>query len=134
MAAPDSKQILNELLSPLLQDFHEWFGKSVALLQDNQIDFLSTDQQANLLERVREAQMELQSAEQLYNFSDNSVGIDPKLVVKWHRLLMECGNVGRRFRQLRDTQSPAPSDANAGIAQPGNPAQHEGEGGASLNT
>ena len=112
MAEPDSKQLLNELLSPLLEDFHYWFGKSVRLLEDNRIEFLPPDRQATLLEKVRIAQSELQSAEQLYNLSDNRVGIDPKLIVKWHRLLMECGNVGRQYRQLQSVRSENSSSLN----------------------
>ncbi|MGK7909161.1 MAG: DUF2605 domain-containing protein [Synechococcus sp.] len=126
MAEPDSKQILKELLGPLLEDFHYWFGKSVTLLEDNQIDFLSRDQQADLLERVRVAQLELQSAEQLYNLSDNTVGIDPKLVVKWHRLLLECGNVGRRFRNLTAADPNPSRTRDVDGRQKGNPFLGEG--------
>ncbi len=105
MVAPDSKQLLQELLSPLLEDFHYWFGKSITLLEDNRIEFLSQSDQTDLLERVRTALAELQSAEQLYNLSDCSVGIDPKLVVQWHRLLLECGGVGQKFRRLKAEQA-----------------------------
>ncbi len=105
MAASDSKQLLQELLSPLLEDFHYWFGKSITLLESNRIEFLSQPEQDSLLTRVRAAQTELHSAEQLYNLSDNTVGIDPKLVVKWHRLLLECGGVGQQFRRLQADQA-----------------------------
>ena len=105
MPTPDSKQLLQELLTPLLEDFHYWFGKSITLLEDNRIEFLSQTEQADLLERVRAALRELQSAEQLYNLSDMSVGVDPKLVVKWHRLLLECGGVGQQFRRLQAQKS-----------------------------
>ena len=104
MSAPDSKQLLQELLSPLLEDFHYWFGKSITLLEDNRIEFLSQSEQNDLLERVRSALAELQSAEQLYKLSDRSVGIDPKLVVQWHRLLLECGGVGQQFRRMKAAQ------------------------------
>ena len=115
MATPDSKQLLQELLTPLLEDFHYWFGKSITLLEDNRIEFLSQTEQADLLERVRAALRELQSAEQLYNLSDMSVGVDPKLVVKWHRLLLECGGVGQQFRRLQaqESDSSTSSDVRA---------------------
>ena len=112
MATPDSRQLLQELLTPLLEDFRYWFGKSITLLEDNRIEFLSQVEQTDLLERVRAALGELQSAEQLYNLSDRSVGIDSKLVVKWHRLLLECGGVGQQYRRLQAQQSDASSAAN----------------------
>lgn len=113
MAEPDSKQLLQELLTPLLEDFHYWFEKSIKLLDSNRIEFLAPSDQKDLLARVRSAQAELNSAQQLYNLSDNTVGIDPKLVVQWHRLLMECGGVGQRFRQIQAEQSSAPNPADS---------------------
>ncbi|MGK7912880.1 MAG: DUF2605 domain-containing protein [Synechococcus sp.] len=114
--APDSKQLLKELLSPLLEDFHYWFGKSITLLEDNRIEFLTPSEQTELLERVKAALAELQSAEQLYSLSDYSVGIDPKLVVQWHRLLLECGGVGQQFRRLKAEQADSMSADNIPVS------------------
>jgi hypothetical protein len=53
------------------------------------------------LEQVRDAQAELQAAESLYRLSASEVGIDPKLMAKWHRLLMACADLGLKYRQHR---------------------------------
>ena len=110
MPTPRNPNLLQELLDPLVEDFAYWFDRSLKLLENNRIEFLSQDEQDDLRDRVRQASAELTSANQLYKLTGNEVGIDPNLVMKWHRLLVECGSVGRRFRQLQalklDSDSP----------------------------
>ncbi len=97
----NQSDLLKEILSPLLADFHYWFDRSQQLLEQESLSFMTTDEQNALLQRVTEAQAELNVAETLYKLSDNEVGIDPGLVSKWHGLLMECAEIGHRYRQLR---------------------------------
>ncbi|WP_017327865.1 DUF2605 family protein [Synechococcus sp. PCC 7336] len=106
MSGPNPQSLLKDLLDPLIDDFRYWFGRSATLLEGHRIDFMTSSEQSDLLQRILTAQAELQSAELLYNLSENEVGIDPQLVVKWHRLLLECGNVGRRYRQLHPRVEP----------------------------
>ncbi|MGQ9837351.1 MAG: DUF2605 domain-containing protein [Cyanobacteriota bacterium] len=93
-------ELLQEILGPLLEDYHYWFERSRRFLEEETLDFISPEEQQSILERVLAAQSELQAAEALYQLSDNEVGIDPQLMAKWHRLLMECAELGRRFRQI----------------------------------
>ena len=102
MTAPHHPNLLQEILDPLVEDFEYWFERSAVLLGNNRITFLKEADQAELLSRVEHAQAELQSAKQLYNLTSNTVGIDSSLVMKWHRLLVECGSVGSRFRRLNE--------------------------------
>ncbi|MEM6446866.1 MAG: DUF2605 domain-containing protein [Cyanobacteria bacterium J06642_2] len=110
--ASDISGLLKDILGPLLEDFKYWFARSVRLLEERQLDFLDPSDRQRLLAEVKQAQAELQSAELLYNLSDNKVGVDPLLVTKWHRLLMRCAEVGYRYRQL---------NPNADIARPDAP-------------
>ncbi|ABC98935.1 DNA-binding SARP family transcriptional activator [Thermostichus sp. MS-CIW-21] len=93
-------KLLREILGPLLEDYRYWFERSRRFLQEETLEFISPEAQQALLERVLAAQAELQAAEALYQLSDNEVGVDPALMAKWHRLLMECAELGRRFRQI----------------------------------
>ncbi|MEO0853020.1 MAG: DUF2605 domain-containing protein [Cyanobacteria bacterium J06648_11] len=113
MAMPDADagDLLKEILGPLLDDFKYWFARSVKLLERDDLEFIDSGDRTMLLEQVRQARSELQSAELLYNLSDNKVGVDPKLVAKWHRLLMRCAEVGYRYRQLHPNTDFSPSDS-----------------------
>ncbi len=93
-------ELLQEILGPLLEDYRYWFERSRRFLQEERLEFIGPEEQQSILERVLAAQSELQAAEALYQLSDNEVGIDPGLMAKWHRLLMECAELGRRFRQI----------------------------------
>jgi hypothetical protein len=94
-----SAELLPLVLEPLLEDFRYWFERSHHLLSNNRIHFLSEADQADLLHRIEEAQQAIAVSTTMFNLSDKKVGIDPQLVVNWHRLLMECQAVGMRYRQ-----------------------------------
>ncbi len=94
-----SAELLPQVLEPLLEDFRYWFERSQELLSNNRINFLSEADQADLLHRVEEAQKTLAVATTMFNLSDKKVGIDPMMVMDWHKLLMECQAVGMRYRQ-----------------------------------
>ncbi len=93
--------LLRQILSPLLEDYRYWFGRAHRLLSQERLSFLTPEEQAAFLERVEAAQAELGAAEALYNLSDQEVGVDPGLMAKWHHLLMECAELGRRFHTLQ---------------------------------
>jgi len=100
MFKPDipEPELLKAILEPLLEDFQYWFGRSRALLESERISFLSQDEQANLLDRVQNAQKQVGSAQSLFKATDGQVGIDPHAMVPWHQLLTECWQVSIRFR------------------------------------
>jgi hypothetical protein len=94
-------ELLRQILGPLLEDYRYWFERSQALLEGERLEFISIEQQAEVLSRVKQAQAEWQAAVALYQIADNEVGIDPGILAKWHRLLLECAELGRLFRENR---------------------------------
>jgi hypothetical protein len=103
---PDSN-FLKTLLQPLLEDFQHWFGRSQALLENNTITFLSPEQQAQLLERVKQAQQEVSTAQMLFQVTDGQVGVDTTVLFSWHQLVTECWQVGMKFRMENPQSVPS---------------------------
>jgi len=95
---PPEPELLKTLLQPLLEDFQYWFERSRSFLEDERISFLSHEQQAHLLERVKRAQQEVSSAEMLFKATGGQVGIDMAALMPWHQLVTECWKVAMRFR------------------------------------
>ncbi|WAL58325.1 DUF2605 domain-containing protein [Thermocoleostomius sinensis] len=91
-------ELLKSLLEPLLDDFLYWFERSRSLLEGNTLNFLSTEAQADLLQRVRQAQQEVETARMMLKVTDGQVGLDTAVLMPWHRLVTECWQVSMRFR------------------------------------
>ena len=89
---------LKTLLQPLLEDFQYWFGRSQRLLESHQIDFLSREQQTDLLARIRQAQREVSTTQLLFDAMGGQAGIETSVMVPWHQLVTECWQVGMKFR------------------------------------
>ncbi|HLP92211.1 MAG TPA: DUF2605 domain-containing protein [Nostocaceae cyanobacterium] len=98
LSSPD---LLKTVLEPLLEDFQFWFERSQKLLETERIQFMSEQEQADLLFRVRQAQAELNTAKMLFNATDGQVGLEMATLVPWHQLVTECWKVGMRFRQSK---------------------------------
>lgn len=94
-----STELLKTVLEPLLEDFEFWFERSRKLLETETIQFMSDQEQSDLLSRVKQAQKELSTAKLLFNATDAQVGIDMATMMPWHQLLTECWKVGMRFHQ-----------------------------------
>lgn len=92
-------ELLKEILEPLLDDFQYWFERSRSLLENERIAFLDAEQQAQLLQRVEQAQQEVNTARMLFQATGSQVGLDMATVMPWHKLLTECWQVAMRFRQ-----------------------------------
>ncbi|MBD2185273.1 DUF2605 domain-containing protein [Planktothrix sp. FACHB-1355] len=97
-------ELLKTLLQPLLEDFQYWFGRSRDLLETEEIAFLSREQQSDLLERVKNAQNEVSTVHMLYKATGGQAGVETATLMPWHRLLMECWQVGMRFRMEQSTK------------------------------
>lgn len=93
-----NSDFLKTLLQPLLEDFQYWFGRSRSLLENHTIDFLNREQQANLLERVKQAQQEVNTTQLMFQATDGQVGVDTSVLMPWHQLVTECWQVGMKFR------------------------------------
>ncbi|MBD0336565.1 MAG: DUF2605 domain-containing protein [Cyanobacteria bacterium Co-bin13] len=95
----DSAELLTAVLKPLLEDFQEWFQRSLDLLESKPISFLSPEQQTHLTHRVKTALAEAQTAQMLLQATDGQVGVEASQVLTWHSLVAECWAVARRLRQ-----------------------------------
>ncbi len=91
-------ELLKSILQPLLEDFKYWFGRSATLLETEEIAFLTTEEQSELLARVKQAQQEVSAASALFQATGGQVGIETAAMMPWHRLLAECWKVSSRFR------------------------------------
>lgn len=94
---PES-DLLKTILEPLLEDFQHWLGRSRLLLETEDISFMSTDEQADLLARIVTAQQEVGTAKMLFHATNGQVGIEPSVLAPWHHLVTECWQVAMRFR------------------------------------
>ena len=91
-------ELLKTVLKPLLQDFHYWFGRSLALLETERIDFLTSKEQLDLLERVTQAKQEVSVAQIMFEATGEQVGIEMAALMPWHQLVTECWKVAMRLR------------------------------------
>lgn len=91
-------ELLKALLEPLLEDFQHWFERSHTLLESQEIEFLGHEKQADLLERVKQAQQQVSTAQMLMRATDNQVGVETSVLMPWHQLVTECWQVAIRFR------------------------------------
>lgn len=91
-------EFLKSLLEPLLDDFTYWFDRSRSLLERHKIDFLDEVQQADLLQRVRQAYQEVETARMMLKVTDGKAGLDTAVLLPWHKLVTECWQVSMRFR------------------------------------
>lgn len=91
-------ELLKTVLQPLLEDFKYWFERSQTLLENESISFLGNQQQSELLERVKQAQQEVSTAQLMFQATGGQVGLNMSTLVPWHQLLTECWKVAMRFR------------------------------------
>jgi len=98
---PSERELLKTLLLPLLEDFHYWFARSLNLLENESITFLSETQQDDLLARIHQAHQEVTTAKMLFAATNGEVGIATATLIPWHRLLGECWQVSRQWRQIQ---------------------------------
>ena len=95
---PTEQELLKTILEPLLEDFQYWFSRSRHLLETERISFLSLQEQAELLERVKTNQQEVQTAKILFQATGKQAGIDTRALVPWHKLVAECWQVSMKWR------------------------------------
>lgn len=91
-------ELLKTVLKPLLQDFQYWFGRSLALLETERINFLTPLEQSDLLERVKQAKQEVSVAQIMFEATGEQVGIEMSALMPWHQLVTECWKVAMRSR------------------------------------
>ncbi len=99
-------ELLKTVLKPLLQDFQYWFGRSIALLETERIDFLTPIEQSNLLGRVKQAKQEVSVAQIMFDATGEQVGIEMAALMPWHQLVTECWKVTMRLRLQNSSLEP----------------------------
>jgi hypothetical protein len=100
---PPEHELLQTVLKPLLDDFQYWFERSRSLLETETLSFLSTQEQSDLLTRVKHAQQEVSTAQMLFRATDGQVGIEIATLKPWHQLVTECWQVAMRWRSQQGT-------------------------------
>jgi hypothetical protein len=98
---PDT-ELLKAVLEPLLDDFQYWFDYSYHLLENERMEFMSNQDQSELLSRIKQAQAELSTTKLLFKATDGQVGIDMAVLKPWHQLISECWRVGTQFRMSKE--------------------------------
>ncbi len=103
-------ELLKTVLKPLLQDFQYWFGRSLSLLETERIDFLTSQEQSDLLARVKQAKQEVSAAQIMFEATGEQVGIEMSALMPWHQLVTECWKVAMRLRlqssDLKESEKP----------------------------
>ena len=98
-----SSDLLKSVLEPLLEDFQYWFERYRQILENEKIQFMSDQEQLNLLKRVKNAQDQLNAFKMLFTATDQQVGIDMATVMPWHQLVTECWGVVMRLGQSKES-------------------------------
>jgi Protein of unknown function (DUF2605) len=94
--------LLKSVLEPLLEDFQYWFERYRQILENEKIQFMSEQEQFDLLQRVKYAHNELNTARMLFTVTEKQVGIDMATLMPWHQLVTECWGVGMRLGQSKE--------------------------------
>lgn len=96
---PEDADLLKAVLPPLLDDFQHWFGRTIEVLEANEVSFLSATEKANLIERVKDARKQVSASQALSAATDSQAGIDMPVIMTWHKLVQECWGVAIRLRK-----------------------------------
>ena len=102
---PSETEILQQVLAPLFDDFQYWFKRSSSLLESETMPFLTSEEQANLLKRIKTAQAEVQAASTLFHATEGKAGVETQVLMPWHRLVAECWAVARKWREIKQEPS-----------------------------
>jgi Protein of unknown function (DUF2605) len=97
-------ELLKVVLQPLLEDFLYWFDRTQSLLKNERLDFLSPNQQAELLQRIERTQREVGIAKSLLLATNGQAGVESAVLVPWHQLVLECWQIGMAYRKSREPQ------------------------------
>ena len=97
----NEQELLKKVLEPLLEDFQYWFSRARTLLENEKIEFFTPEEQADLLNRVKYSEQEVNTAQMLFKATDCQVGVDTKILLPWHQLVAECWQVSMRQRSMK---------------------------------
>lgn len=107
---PPENELLKTVLEPLLEDFQYWFTRSLNLLENEKITFLSEAHKADLFKRVRHALDEVNTTQMLFKATGGQVGIEMATLMPWHKLVTECWHVAMQWNNLKKLDKQIQSD------------------------
>ncbi len=99
---PTEKELLKQVLEPLLDDFLYWFERSLKLLEAERLPFYKEAEQTKLIKSVKLAQQEVLTAKALFHATGGEAGIDSKMLLPWHNLVAQCWDTARMWRQYKE--------------------------------
>jgi hypothetical protein len=86
---PDPAALLEEVLTPLLQDFDESFQRGLLLLDHCPDRVMVPERRLAFRERLEEAQAQLRAARALRAATPAPMALDMATISPWHELLVE---------------------------------------------
>lgn len=86
---PDPAALLEEVLTPLLQDFDESFQRGLQLLEHCPDRVMAPEHRLAFRERLEEAQAQLRAARALRAATPAPMALDMATISPWHELLVE---------------------------------------------
>jgi hypothetical protein len=86
---PDPAALLEEVLTPLLQDFEESFQRGLKLLEHCPDRVMPPERRTAFRERLEEAQAQLRAARALRAATPAPMALDMATITPWHELLVE---------------------------------------------
>ena len=102
---PSEKELLKQVLEPLLDDFIYWFSRSLSLLESEKMPFLAEDEQTALIAEIKSARDQVSTAKMLFKATEGEAGIDSKMLLPWHNLVARCWDIAKAWRQYREQNS-----------------------------
>lgn len=99
LPAPDSDQLLEELLESLLADFEYWFRRGLQLLELAPDALLPPSEQRRLATALTSALAELTAARALRRASPCPMALDMDAMVPWHQLMLRVWSLSSLLRQ-----------------------------------
>ena len=97
--APDSGQLLEELLNSLLADFEFWFRRGLQLLELAPDALLPPSEQRRLGTALTTGLAELAAARALRGASPCPMALDMDAMAPWHKLMLRVWSLSSLLRQ-----------------------------------
>jgi hypothetical protein len=95
---PDPAALLEEVLTPLLQDFDESFQRGLQLLEHCPDRVMPPERREGFQARLEEAQRQLRAARALRAATPAPMALEMATISPWHELLVEVWGLSRALR------------------------------------
>jgi hypothetical protein len=95
---PDPAALLEEVLTPLLQDFDESFQRGLLLLEHCPDRVMPPERRLAFRERLEEAQAQLRAARALRTATPAPMALEMATITPWHELLVEVWGLSGALR------------------------------------